>query len=320
MPEISFVSGLVETIYGFSPVAIESIQRYMFDWRGIFRVCKENGQCWVLRLLKHPDASKDFHTTATLLQWLDQQGYPVPHIHRTRQQQLVGIKDNWTLLLLSFIEGEIIKPEPSSLQLLSARLGQLHALTHDSAPAARLSRCHPETIATRTIPQLDTGSRSVPAVYVPLFRNLSASMSEFLRMEDLSLGITHGDCWYLNAVKAGVHDVHLIDWDNVGIGAHVLDLGYLLLSSHFRLNDPFCVEPDKDRVQAIMEGYQAHYQLSREEVRSLIYAVHFPLACHLGTYYEQNAPLQEKDLFLKKTQQRFKYAGMIGQMAETCGL
>jgi Ser/Thr protein kinase RdoA (MazF antagonist) len=319
MPDISLVSGLVETIYGFSPVAIEPIQRYVFDWRGIFRVYQENGQCWVLRLLKHPEASKDFHSTATLLQWLDQQGYPVPHIHRTREQQLVGIKDNWTLLLLSFIEGEIIKPEPSSLQLLSARLGQLHALPHDSAPTARRSRCHPETIANRTIPQLDTGCRLVPEVYVPLFRRLSASMSAFLRMEDLHFGITHGDCWYLNAVRSDVHDVQLIDWDNVGIGAPVLDLGYLLLSSHFRLDEPFCAEPDRDRVQAIMEGYQTQYPLSLEEVRSLIYAVHFPLACHLGMYSEQNAPLHEEDLFLKKTQQRFKYAVMIGEMAGTYG-
>lgn len=319
MPVISLVSGLVETIYGFSPVTIEPIQRYVFDWRGIFRVCKENGQSWVLRLLKHPEASKDFHTTAILLQWLDQQGYPVPHIHRTREQQLVGIKDNWTLLLLSFIEGEIIKPEPSSLQLLGARLGQLHALTHDSAPAARRSRCHPETIATRTIPQLNRGSRFVPEVYAPLFKSLSDSMCAFLQTEDVSLGITHGDCWYMNAIKSDVHDVHLIDWDNVGIGAPVLDLGYLLLSSHFRLDEPFCAEPDKDRIQAIMEGYQTHYRLSREEMRSLIDAVHFPLACHLGTHYEQNAPLQEEDLFLKKTQQRFNYAEMIGQMAETYG-
>ena len=319
MLDSSLISGLVESIYGFYPAEIEPIQRYTFDWRGIFSVRDEKGRRWVLRMLKHPEAANDFHTTSELLVWLNQQRYPAPAVRRTRHQQLVGIQDNWTLLLLSFIEGELIKPEPYSLRLLSARLGQLHVLNHNSAPAARLSRCHPETIRTRTIPQLTRGSRLVPEVYAPLFKSLSDSMCAFLQTEEVSLGITHGDCWYMNAIKSDVHDVHLIDWDNVGIGAPVLDLGYLLLSSHFRLDEPFCAEPDKDRIQAIMEGYQTYYRLSGEEMRSLIDAVHFPLACHLGTHSEQNAPLHEQDLFLKKTQQRFKYAVMIGQMAETYG-
>jgi Ser/Thr protein kinase RdoA (MazF antagonist) len=319
MPDRSLVSNLVESIYGFFPAEIQPIQRYTFDWRGIFSLLDKNGQRWVLRLLKHPEAAKEFHTTAALLVWLNQQRYPVPHVRRTRTRQLVGIQDNWTLLLLSFIKGEVVKPEPSGLRLLSVRLGQLHSLNHPAAPAMRLSRCHPETIRTRTIPQLNAGRRSATEAYASLFQSLLDSMSAFLQMEDLSLGITHGDCWYLNAVKSSVHDVQLIDWDNVGIGIPVLDLGYLLLSSHFRLDEPFCAEPDRDRVQAIMEGYQTQYPLRLEEVQSLIYAVHFPLACHLGTYYEQNAPLHDEDLFLKKTQQRFKYAVMIGEMAGTYG-
>ena len=319
MPDRSLVSDLIESIYGFSPAEIKPIQRYTFDWRGIFSLLDKNGQRWVLRLLKHPEAANELHTTAALLVWLNQQRYPVPHVGRTRNGQLVGIQDNWTLLLLSFIEGEVVRPEPSELRLLSARLGQLHSLNHLSAPAVRLSRCHPETIRTRTIPQLNAGRRSAPEAYASLFQGLSDSMSAFLQMEDLSLGITHGDCWYMNAIKAAVHEAHLIDWDNIGTGMPVLDLGYLLLSSHFRLDEPFCVETDRDIVQAIMEGYQTQYPLRLEEVRSLIYAVHFPLACHLGTYYEQNAPLHEEDLFLKKTQQRFKCAVMIGEMAETYG-
>jgi len=318
MIHLSFVSDLVETIYGFSPAEIESIQRYTFDWRGIFSVREENGQRWVLRLLNHPDAAREFRTTATLLDWLNGQHYPAPWVRRTRAQHFVGTRNTWALLLLSFVEGEMIAPEPSNLRLLGARLGQLHVLTHNSTSAMRLSRCHPETIATHTIPQLDAGSRSAPEAFAALFHSLRASMNAIVQTEPLLLGITHGDCWYMNAIKAKAQDVRLIDWDNIGIGAPLLDLGYLLLSSHFRLDDPFCIEPNQDIIRAIMEGYQEHYHLTRQEVHSLRYAVYFPLACHLGTYSEKNAPLREDDLFLIKTQQRFHQATMIAQMAEAC--
>jgi hypothetical protein len=147
MLDITFVSGLVETIYDISPVETESIQRYTLDWRGIFWIREENGQRWVLRLIKHADAAKNFRATATFLGWLNQLGYPAPSVRLTRNQQLVGIRGDWTMLLLSFIEGKGITSEPFDLRLLSARLGQLHALDHNSAPAIRLSRCHPETIA-----------------------------------------------------------------------------------------------------------------------------------------------------------------------------
>jgi Ser/Thr protein kinase RdoA (MazF antagonist) len=317
MLDLSFVSELVETIYGLSPTEIESIQRYTFDWRGIFCVREENERRWVLRLLNHPDAAREFHITATLLDWLNQQHYPVPRVRRTRARQLVGMRDTWALLLLSFIEGEVITPEPANLRLLGVRLGQLHGLAHDPASVMRLSRCHPETIASRTIPQLNAGSQSAPEAFAALFQSLSASMSAIVQMEHLPLGITHGDCWYMNAIKAEAQDVRLIDWDNVGIGAPILDLGYLLLSSHFDLADRPSIKPDRDKIRAIMEGYQGQYHLSGKEVRCLLPAVRFLLAYQLGEYYENNAPLHEEDPFLVKTQQRFNSTATIARLAKT---
>lgn len=272
----------------------------------------------MLRLIKHADAAKNFRATATFLGWLNQLGYPAPSVRLTRNQQLVGIRGDWTMLLLSFIEGKGITPEPFDLRLLSARLGQLHALDHNSAPAIRLSRCHPETIATHTIPQLDAGIRSAPEMYIPLFKSLYDSMSALLHKETLPLGITHGDCWYMNAIKTDKGEVYLIDWNNVGIGTLVLDLGYLLLSSHFRLEYPFCIEPHPDVIQPILEGYKVHY-LSQEEIRYLLPAVHFLLVFQLGEYYENNETLQKDDPFLAKIQLRFNHAATIAQMAAYVG-
>jgi thiamine kinase-like enzyme len=141
-------------------------------------------------------------------------------------------------------------------------------------------------------------------------------MLAFLQMEYPRLAITHGDGWYMNAIKGDDCGVYLIDWDNVGMGAPILDLGYLLLSSHFRLESPFVIEPDHESIQAIMEGYQQHYELSGQEIYGLLPAVQFLLAYQLGEYCKNNPSFQEDDLFLSKAQQRFNKAARIAEMAE----
>jgi len=315
--DTAFVSHIVEAVYRFHPEDVAPLQRYPFDWRGIFELRDENGQRWVLRLLQHPEGVATFHATATLLDWLYLQQYPVPQIRLTGGHQLVGMRDNWATLLISFIEGTVLTPQPPDLRLLGARLGQLHSLTGPPPPGSRQSRCHPKNIAKRTMAQLYTDSLSVPTAYTPLFIDLHASMQAIIEEEPAIIRVTHGDIWYLNAIKTGTERVDIIDWDNIGVGFPILDLGYLLLSSHFNLDDPLTMKPDEAKVQAIMQGYQQYYRLSRQEKNIMLHAVRFLLAYHLGAYRANQTHLQEDDLFLIKTQERFNSSVTIAQIAET---
>src|SRR5438046_1440218 len=64
---------------------------------------------------------------------------------------------------------------------------------------------------------------------------LAAALRESLAPiagHDHNLRVTHGDCWYKNAIKTADRGVVLIDWDCAGVGLPILDVGYLLLTSH----------------------------------------------------------------------------------------
>ena len=81
------------------------------------------------------------------------------------------------------------------------------------------------------------------------------------------LQLTHGDCWYKNAIKTPQDGVVLIDRDCAGVGLPILDLGYLLLTSHYDLAQPLSITADAEKIRAIMRGYQAARPISPQSVR-----------------------------------------------------
>src|SRR5580765_7779182 len=92
MSKLDLVTQVAETIYQLRPQCIEPLPP-LFDWRGIYRIHDSRGQVWLLRLLSLPHAADAFMETGRMLQWLEQQQYPVPHVFTTRHRQIVGVFD-----------------------------------------------------------------------------------------------------------------------------------------------------------------------------------------------------------------------------------
>jgi Ser/Thr protein kinase RdoA (MazF antagonist) len=315
MPELSFVASIATGLYALQPQAIESLAPHPLDWRAIYCLQDTNGHQWVLRLFRQPDGSELLTREALLLDWLAQQGYPMPQVRWTTSRQLVGILEGWSTLLLSFVDGEVLGTSVPDLALLGQTVGRLHALPVATAPTLAPSRCHPERIRTRTLQQLVAGSQTVPISFRPLVAALCAAMTDIHDAPFMPIQITHGDCWYRNAIKTRVDTVVLIDWDAAGMGLPLLDLGYLLLAAHFDLAQPLVIEPDADKVNAILSGYQQHYRVESWQQGLLVSALRFPLAFHLGNYLEQQTSIQSDDSFLQKVQRRFEATEQIAHLA-----
>jgi thiamine kinase-like enzyme len=130
-----------------------------------------------------------------------------------------------------------------------------------------------------------------------------------------NLRLTHGDCWYKNAIKTADQGVVLIDWDCAGVGLPILDLGYLLLTSHYDLTQPFRVTADQEKIRAILRGYRAARPIVYEERTLLETAVQSAQAYHLGEYLEEHSQIDADDLVLQKMQARFDAATSIAQIA-----
>ncbi len=313
MPELDLVTQVAETIYQLQPQQIEPLSP-PFDWRGIYRIHDSHGHVWLLRLLNLPHADVALTETGRLLQWLEQQQYPAPHVRTTRDHQYVGRLDGWASLLLSYVEGSVLDTRSTDFGLLGYTLGRLHALPVADTTLIARSRCHPDEIQAHTTRQLAWAKDNVAMSVQPLVAALHASLAPIAgHYNDLRL--THGDCWYKNAIKTAELGVVLIDWDCAGVGLPILDLGYLLLRAHYDLNQPLRVTADQQKIRAILRGYQAARQITRPERALMKSAVQFALAFHLGDYLEQQPHVDASDFVIRKMHARFAAATPIAQIA-----
>lgn len=316
MPEAPLVAHAARALYGIEPCSIESLDQYQHDWRGIYRVQDAgHGSWWLLRLSRIQEQDW-LNQVASVLDWLGQQSYPAPSVRPTIDRRLVGAIDGWVCLALSYVEGHVLDgTSAGDLGAVGQMLGRLHSLNVDPQQTFAKSRCHPEHVATAA-QQLASHGAKLPHAFQPLAANLHAAM---LALQQLvgQLCITHGDCWYNNAVKAPGGRVILIDWDNIGLGLPVLDLGNLLLTSHFDLQQPLQLKADDTKIKAILQRYQHEHQIAAPDKTYIAEAMSFLLAFQLGSYIADDTLVQHAEFpfVLRKLQARYDVIYNIANIA-----
>jgi Ser/Thr protein kinase RdoA (MazF antagonist) len=315
MPELAFVTQILRELYALEPQSVELLDRFQVDRRAIYRVQDAQHGAWVLRM-KHVDEAEPLTDTARVLHRLAEQRYPAPRVRQTSDQQFVGVVDGWAVQLLSYVEGAVLGTDPAELALLARTLGRLHTLADDTPATLNASRCHPDAVA-HAAQQLATYQARIPHAFRALASDLHTSMLALLRHAQEPLAVTHGDCWYMNAIKTSDGDVVLIDWDNAGAGLPLLELGNLLLTSHFELSRPLVLEPSEARIRAIMQGYQQHCSIGQQHQERLTEAMRFLLAFQLGSYAADDTRVTHPDFpfVLQKLQARASATRPIAEIA-----
>jgi aminoglycoside phosphotransferase (APT) family kinase protein len=317
MPVPFFVADIAQTLYGFEPKSITSLEQYQFDWRGIYRVQDAQDCVWVMRLFQLPDAVESLTHTARLLDWLAQQQYPAPLVRATADQQLVGMIDGWAILILSYVDGHVLgMSSADDFEILAQIVGHLHNLHVEDQSLFAQSRNHPDIIATAA-QQLANYGANVPAAFHAFANDLYTSMRALQQHLPQQLGMTHGDCWYQNAIKTSAGQVTLIDWDQAGIGWPLLDLGNLLLTAHFDLSQPLVLEPHEATIKAIMHGYQQQRRIAAAERPCVADAMRFLLAFQLGSYVADDTLVKHADFpfVLEKLHARYQATQPIAEIA-----
>jgi Ser/Thr protein kinase RdoA (MazF antagonist) len=317
MPTPSLVADIARTIYGFEPQSIESLDQYQFDWRGIYRVQDAHDGMWVMRLFQLPDAAESLRHTAQVLEWLAQHRYPAPSVRATIDQHLVGQIDKWAILILSYVDGSVLRMgSADDLGALAQTVGQLHCLRVADLSLFPQSRAHPDAIAAAA-QQLASYGASLPPAFQAFAANLHTSMRALQQQLPEQLCITHGDCWYQNAIKHRASQVVLIDWDNAGVGWPLLDLSNLLLTAHFDLSQPLVLEPNEAAIKAMMQGYQQQRQIVAAERACIADAMRFLLAFQLGSYIADATLAEHADFpfVLEKLHARYQATQPIAEIA-----
>jgi hypothetical protein len=112
--------------------------------------------------------------------------------------------------------------------------------------------------------------------------------------------------------------VTLIDWDTIGIGLPLLDLGGLLLTAHFDLRRPLLLEPSAAKIAAVVQEYQRLRPIAAWERALLTEAMDFLLAVQLGSYLADATRIQHPEFpfVLQKLQARQDVARPIADIAK----
>lgn len=316
MIDHGFVTRIARSTYGLEPKAIAPLDQLELDWRGLYLLHDAQDGAWVLRMLRLPGIRDALGATAEVLGWLGDQGYPAPRVRRTVDQQLVAEVGGWAALLLSYVEGTVIDAEPRALGHAAAALGRLHALPLPTDQRFPHRRCHPDTLA-QTALSLVTHAPQLPHPYQPLAAALHAATVRLQQLGPVRC-VTHGDCWYRNAVQTPAGEVVLIDWDRVGVGHPLFDLAYLLFSSHFDLRQPLVLRPDEAIIRAILARYRQHSHVPAADRWLLADAMRYLVAFQLAEYAADPDRVRHPDfpVVLQKLQARADAVGPIAAVAE----
>jgi Ser/Thr protein kinase RdoA (MazF antagonist) len=226
---------------------------------------------------------------AAILSWLAEHEYPAPRVIRTRSGDPVGLAGIWATLVTTHVPGAPLGPGPGQLRLLGEALGRLHALDAGTLAAAAdpavRAPWHPEAAIPAALGRLAAVAGLIPADWRPPLEQFRADLLTVQRRAPaLPTAVVHGDAWPASAVRTAPGQVTLVDWENAGLGVPLLDLGYCLLECHLEVGLPgdqpeaWHIQPDEDRIAAVVTGYSGRRRLHPAEQELLPQGIRFAAA------------------------------------------
>jgi Ser/Thr protein kinase RdoA (MazF antagonist) len=298
-------------------VALESIAHYEFDDRVICRVRFSTGPPGLLRA-HTGDVGDWFLAQARALDWLDGQGFPAPRVIRTSGGDLLARHEDWTGLMLTFVDGEEPGCGLPELEAMGEYAAALHCL-----PAGPVgpSRLNPSGEMIARLPELEAGD-SVPEIA----RSLQRSAIEILRRlaggDRPPTAFLHGDCYPGNAVRAPEGPIVMVDWEGAGRGPAVFEVAYLLLGCHMDRPQLPAIHADPERIAAVVRGYTRRRHLTAAELAWLPDAVRYDVVQRAVNAWSFGAGEDRwrEDLWLRKTLARHAVADEVGEIARACFL
>jgi Ser/Thr protein kinase RdoA (MazF antagonist) len=280
-----------------------------------------------------PAAVTDWlRSRAATLDWLEEHAYPAPRVIRTRSGDLVGLAGIWATLATTYVTGTPVTGTPlgpgtGQLRLLGEALGRLHALGAAGGGAAMgTAAWDPEMAIPGALGRLEAVESLTPADWRPLldqFRAVLLAVRQ--RAPALPSSVVHGDPWPGNAIHTAQDQVTLIGWENAGLGLPLLDLGFCLLECHLDVgltgNQPSArpIQPDENRIAAIVAGYTRWRRLQPAEKDLLLEGIRFPAAYVGAIHFEQvilgGVRGRSMDVRLERLRNRLAVSGAVAELA-----
>lgn len=203
----------------------------------------------VLRL-HGPERAAAIAGETTVLCLLEKADYPAPRLMTNASGQLTSAWGDRTGYLTTFVPGDEPQSTPDCARRLGVSTGMLHALSPPEGVAPTMFNV---AVERDIFFKLD----SDPSVrawegYTEIRAQLTSAWEQLSDFRGLPSALVHTDITFENSVQTASGEVVLIDWDDVGLGPVIQDVGYFLVHN---LITSSCDE-DFAIARAFLDGYE----------------------------------------------------------------
>jgi Ser/Thr protein kinase RdoA (MazF antagonist) len=216
-------------------------------------------------VFKVADQRSDWRHALEALDYLPAHGFTqVPRLLKTKQCETYQSLGDDRICIMEFVDGNT----PSHNAEPCAKLGRLMASLHIVEGYPYSATFIPSEVIEDELPTL-----VVDKPFQDEYLKLVESLPSF---EDLPQAVIHTDLSFGNVIERADGELVMIDFDDIGIGARVIDLAYPLILS-FVTSD--CVYRE-DNARAFFSAYRSQIELSDHEVELI-----FPGALFFALMY-----------------------------------
>ncbi len=185
-----------------------------------------------------------------IFDFLPNKGFPhITKLLRTRKDGLYHSEENRCIYLLEYVEGKNPEPTPETYRKLGEITAELHAI--EGYP-------YETEFDTNVIAKKDLPERAENFPFKEEYLKLVSSLPDF---SPLPKALIHTDIGTVNTIERPDGSMVLIDWDDVGMGPAVLDIGIPLLQQFTSEDGQFF----KENAQAFYGAYFSTRTMSPEE-------------------------------------------------------
>ena len=214
----------------------------------IVRKVISNQGTFVFKLTASSKTKSQLEKDTHIFPYLQSKSFEAPRlILTTSGEYFVKINDQY-VYALTFLDGET----PPASKNNYARLGEAVAELHSLEGYELKTEFNPEDVIEEML------EKNEQYVIGKEYEQLLKSLPNFAHLPQR---LIHTDIGLHNSIQLESKDMVLIDWDDAGIGARILDLGFPLICTFIK-NNNF----DEENATAFYEAYAAKVQLTQAEI------------------------------------------------------
>jgi len=231
----------------------------------VFRIDRRDGTPWIARAFPPARPREGVEGDAAILRFLERHGYPA---ERLAVDDAVSDFDGSAVLVTRLIDGEPLPGAPEKMAMMADLLGRLHALPLDDSvqrPGGAggddpIREGSPRQDLMAALSFLDAVDTKITSAHRQRFDELRAQVGANDDGHGLPEALVHGNLVHSpdHALVTATGPV-AFNFKSAGRGPRLSDLAFLLR----------CTWLDLDCIDAIVESYRRHVELTDEELDRL---------------------------------------------------